>query len=307
VRWRIAAVAVSAAVVGLGLAWPAPEPSAPGSGPGGLVLAAAPLSGSGTAAGEAAPLFDLEAMTPGRRYERCVVISAGTAAPAVTFGVDGVRGPLAPWLRLDVTTGTGSSASCDDFTADGRSFYTGTLAALAAGGTAGVDTGWAPRAAERRTFRIVVDVADDARAANVQAVADLVWSLSTAPPATPAASPSRTSPAVPPSPAARPSRTPSSAQRSHSAEPSPVPAPAPAAGPGTTAHGTPPVTRRVLDLLKGVARNAGFPLLLLVLVGFFLLLQNRLDRRDPKLAQAPLYGDPDQPFPTDGTTPWRIP
>jgi hypothetical protein len=37
-------------------------------------------------------------------------------------------------------------------------------------------------------------------------------------------------------------------------------------------------------------------LTLLILIGLFLLVQNRLDRRDPKLALAPVYADPGVSF-----------
>jgi len=46
-----------------------------------------------------------------------------------------------------------------------------------------------------------------------------------------------------------------------------------------------------------VAERAIFPLALLVIAGLFLLIQDRIDRRDPKLARAPLRADPDLPFP----------
>jgi hypothetical protein len=45
-----------------------------------------------------------------------------------------------------------------------------------------------------------------------------------------------------------------------------------------------------------VATRASFPLLLLVLVVIFLLIQDRIDRKDPKLALAPVYPEPDLPF-----------
>jgi hypothetical protein len=35
-----------------------------------------------------------------------------------------------------------------------------------------------------------------------------------------------------------------------------------------------------------------FPLLLLVVVALFLLIQNRIDRKDPKLASAPVDSEP---------------
>ena len=43
-------------------------------------------------------------------------------------------------------------------------------------------------------------------------------------------------------------------------------------------------------------RPAGFPLLLLIAGAAFLLLQHRIDRRDPKLARPPLTADTGLPF-----------
>jgi hypothetical protein len=43
-------------------------------------------------------------------------------------------------------------------------------------------------------------------------------------------------------------------------------------------------------------KNGAIPLTLLLLVGLFLAVQNRLDRSDPKLALAPVYADPGVSF-----------
>ena len=48
--------------------------------------------------------------------------------------------------------------------------------------------------------------------------------------------------------------------------------------------------------VRDVAARTAFPLLLLIVAGLFLLIQNRIDRGDPKLAHAPLHADPDLPF-----------
>jgi hypothetical protein len=48
-----------------------------------------------------------------------------------------------------------------------------------------------------------------------------------------------------------------------------------------------------------VGRNldkTGFPLLLVLLVAGYMAVQNRLDRRDPKLALAPVHADKDLEF-----------
>lgn len=52
---------------------------------------------------------------------------------------------------------------------------------------------------------------------------------------------------------------------------------------------------KAVDLLARHADEAAFPLFLLALLVAFLMLQDRVDRRDPKLA-APL-AEPDLPFP----------
>jgi len=48
--------------------------------------------------------------------------------------------------------------------------------------------------------------------------------------------------------------------------------------------------------LVAVSRKTAVPAGLLLLVGLFLSLQNRLDRRDPKLALAPVFADPGVSF-----------
>lgn len=54
---------------------------------------------------------------------------------------------------------------------------------------------------------------------------------------------------------------------------------------------------------RGVAEKAHFPLALLLIAAIFLSVQNRLDARDPKLALAPLYAEPDAALPTAGSRP----
>jgi hypothetical protein len=55
-----------------------------------------------------------------------------------------------------------------------------------------------------------------------------------------------------------------------------------------------------VDALKDVAgetiRRPQLPIVLLLIVGLFLLVQNRIDRRDPKLAGAPVDADPELEF-----------
>ena len=43
-------------------------------------------------------------------------------------------------------------------------------------------------------------------------------------------------------------------------------------------------------------KHTGFPLLMLLLAALFLVVQDRIDRREPKLALAPVHAEPDLPF-----------
>ena len=43
---------------------------------------------------------------------------------------------------------------------------------------------------------------------------------------------------------------------------------------------------------QNAVRNSGLPLGAFLLLGLFLLIQDRVDRRDPKLALAPEYPEP---------------
>jgi len=52
----------------------------------------------------------------------------------------------------------------------------------------------------------------------------------------------------------------------------------------------------IADAIVPVVQRTAFPLILLILGGLFLLIQNRIDSRDPKLARAPLHAQPDLPF-----------
>lgn len=54
--------------------------------------------------------------------------------------------------------------------------------------------------------------------------------------------------------------------------------------------------RQIAHVAAEVGRRSAFPTGLLVLVFTFLALQNRIDRRDPKLALAPVHPTPDLPF-----------
>jgi hypothetical protein len=64
-----------------------------------------------------------------------------------------------------------------------------------------------------------------------------------------------------------------------------------------------PVARVAAPAAKGASYGLGtLPLLFL-----FLLVQDRIDRRDPKLAKAPTYADPDLTFTSEPRGPLRPP
>ena len=52
---------------------------------------------------------------------------------------------------------------------------------------------------------------------------------------------------------------------------------------------------------QGLAKRSALPIALIILVGLFLALQDRLDRKDPKLALAPLHDEPHLRFPAPAT------
>jgi len=76
--------------------------------------------------------------------------------------------------------------------------------------------------------------------------------------------------------------------------------------PGATRHAAPAakddrgvvetIVETIADAIVPVVKRTAFPLILLILGGLFLLIQNRIDSRDPKLARAPLHAQPDLPF-----------
>lgn len=89
----------------------------------------------------------------------------------------------------------------------------------------------------------------------------------------------------------------------------PAPAPVPPADPNAGSDGRDRgglgqtlgrVAEAVREAVVTVAKRAAFPMLLMIAMALFLVFQNRLDRRDPKLALAPVKGAPDLPFTDPG-------
>lgn len=89
--------------------------------------------------------------------------------------------------------------------------------------------------------------------------------------------------------------------------PSDRPAPTAPGGSASAAPSAPPVivvpvpapttvVTPLAQIAQSVVSTSSFPLALLVLVGLFLAVQSRIDKRDPKLALAPAFADEDMVF-----------
>jgi hypothetical protein len=193
-------------------------------------------------------LFDGTVLTPGVPVSRCLRVGADGAPPSRVL------------LTADDVTGDlartlsvrierGATGGFDDCAGfRGATVATGSLSDLAAGPA---DTAW-PAGAAAQTFRITVR--SDATSGTARAT--FVWSALYE--QTPAATPGETDPAVA--------------------------APAVTSGKSGLAA--------VLDVLKRLAaqarRHIAIPIAMLAAMGLFLLLQNRFDRKDPKLRLAPV-------------------
>jgi hypothetical protein len=259
-------------------------------------------------------LFNSHDLAPGRSAVRCLRVDyAGPAgAGPVRLLASDVHGSLVPHLTVRVAVGTGGGfAGCDGFS--GAVLYAGTISGLAGGTPAapGVPTGWEPEPGSGRTFQLTVSV-DSGAGQGQSATGTFQWVFlddvpePSAPPKAGGNSPD------PPHPAAAPATKPA-----HVVPPATPPA-TPRAAPRTgTKHSgkkrsglaavvssAQQVAERAKRLIGDsvvvgtrVVKHGGFPIGWLVVLGFFLIVQNRIDRRDPKLALAPVWREPDLAFP----------
>lgn len=148
----------------------------------------------------------------------------------------------------------------------------------------------------------VIRTVDDTIDVVTDVVTDVVDTVPTepslggpSPPSSP--QPSPTGAPTPPPPAPEPAPAPSDV--------GPVPAPAPApeeavedvpAPAAPEESPPPPATTDDRSRLPSPIERAALPLLLFVLGGLFLAVQDQIDRRDPKLMLAPVQASPDLPF-----------
>lgn len=313
--WTPAAAVALAAALGVPLAGPT----------------AASTARPGLTSDATGPLFTAGLLAPGVPLERCVRLT-WSDAPGTTLGVSAaVTGDLAPFLDVTVQAGRGGGyGGCDDFVGTAPA-WSGDLASLTGGHDVPerqVPLLPVPAADGTATVRLTMTVRSDDRAQARRAGGDLVFALvpggavPSQPPddPTPAAAPDRSAPGATPTTAAVPA--------DDGAAPPPSPSSAPTAT--TTAETTAPVPRgdatvtvplspgppaggadgagaglaaTVQELLETAGRAAGAvtravgwtfwsaPIILL-----FLLVQNRIDARDPKLAEAPAQAVPGLAF-----------
>ncbi len=222
-------------------------------------------------------------------------------------------GALDQYLDVDVERGSGGShGNCSGFA--GTPMFSGTLAEFLRTGDSDESAipAWTASEAEpSRAFRISVALRDVPQAEGQTASVNFEWSApGEEEPVKPADPSDPETPATPPVAEADPKpKVESPAEPEAPRRDSPTPSG------GGGAHdsiggggGAPPAAdeKSFLDSVKDVAVGAGkriaFPSFLALLGFLFILLQNRLDRRDPKLAMAPLNKDDDLlPF---GPLPW---
>ncbi|GAA0808420.1 hypothetical protein [Spirilliplanes yamanashiensis] len=241
-------------------------------------------------------MFALAAMEPDIAVQRCVQVGyGGPAVPGtVRLTAADVRGALAGRIAVTVERGTGGRyGDCAGFR--GAPIYAGTLRDLADDHDDGLDTGWSPGAGESAAFRVTVRLAGQEQPApGAAAAASFVWQLRGPAPVAPQATGGTPAPPGPASPA--PSAAPSSAASPSSpATGAPttsgaVPA-APPAGRTASTGGMAAVLEDVRRFLEQAGRYAAVPIAAIVALLLFLLVQSRLDQRDPKLALAPVWAD----------------
>lgn len=282
---------------------------------------------------DAAAMFSATGLAPGHPVSGCINVTYeadGYAAFRLHGQADGSG--LARSLALVVEAGTGSRfGDCTGF--QGDTVYQGTLASFVErhGDFAeGLELD-VPADGTSRSFRITADVLDDNSVQGTNAVATFTWEAHPAPPP-PSTTTTTPLPMTVPVPVAPTTEIPStttettvttptttststtsttSTTTSTSTSTSAAPAAAPTAtsvptsAPGNSGRGRLTPVRDASDdsLVEAVARvtlyvleRSAFPGLLLLIAGIFVLAQDRIDRKEPKLALAPLHADPDLRF-----------
>lgn len=267
-------------------------------------------------------------MAPGHEYAQCLLVGAepGSAQDTVQFGASGVLGDLAQHLQLEVEVGTGGRfGDCSGFA--GSSIFSGSLTDLAAAGQGyGVATGWSPAQSASTAFRITVRLDQTLSQQGLQAEGAFVWRLVGTPAAPPdSLEPTDSLPEPSTEPAPEPSPDPTGRPTPSAAL---VPSASPGLGPSSSAaptaiaggRPTPPtgalpeeaepdisIGKSLARLAEIVARaqraavavvvEPQYPISAILVALGFLLIQDQIDRRDPKLAAVARQRDNEADFP----------
>lgn len=248
-------------------------------------------------------------LAPGRPLAACVRVGSRTALPGdqVRFAAVDVSGPLADRVTVTLEAGDGGRfGDCSGFSGD--VLFTGTLRALAAASAgSGLDTGWDPSTAAARSFRVTVVMDADLTVQGLTARGDLVWRLYrdvVIDPGGPTDTPTTDAPRTdtPTStPTATPSPSPSGPTGTATTPPATTTtAPAPVDEPdvdldagGSFLQSAREVAQRATQAAVAVVTSPQYPLAALLVAGVFLLVQDFIDRRDPKLVAAAVHDEDD--------------
>jgi len=268
------------------------------AGPSGTTLASTQLFDDDQGKG----MFALATMAPDVPLSRCIRVGyeGPSDAGPVTLAAEAVDGPLVGALDVTVDRG-GEAAHCGTFS--GIRVFAGSLVALTAAGTgdAGVSTGWEPVSGDTQTFRVTVTMNGAKHPlSGAAASAEFVWRVRSRAVAAPSSIPT---PAVSPSGFVR--RTAPPPVRSSDA--TPVATAGPSSSRSSAAvvdhDGQDParperrnrflaavdvLLRQLTRLAAEFSRHLTIPIGLLIATAAFLLFQGAADRRDPKLALAPV-------------------
>lgn len=240
---------------------------------------------------DASALFTVSNVAPGKALTRCIALSyRGPASAVVRLHGTSTGSGLDEALQMTVEAGSGGTFDdCRGFRGSVL-LYRGSLAGFTAthgDETSALDTFFPSQETETKAFRFSLTLDDAPEAQERTASATFTWDAAELPPPPPPA-PSAPNPPVPPEPAP-PAPAPT--------EPTAAEAPT---QPDAETRSQPSIFVLAGRLAKEVSEKAAFPIFLLVVVGIFLTIQGRIDRKDPKLALAPVYAEPDLHFPSSG-------
>jgi hypothetical protein len=239
----------------------------------------------------ASSLFTVDNMAPGHPVSRCIAVSyRGGESPAPVKLHGAVTGGLEQSLQLTIEAGSGGRfGDCTGF--NGRVLYRGTLAGFTAAHRdfpSGLDTFTPSGSSGLVTFRFSVVLVGDALERGRTARASFTWEARDVPVA------GRSGQAAT---GGADDRRSSTDQPGGAVQPGGAGA---RTSPERRSEGSRSLLESVAQVALEVAKKIAFPMILVIIVGLFLVLQDAIDRRDPKLALAPVHPDPDLPFTPTG-------